>query len=77
MIPNDLPPWTVVYQQTQRWMKVGVFEAMTHDLRVILRLANGRDTSGVWRGIMRDIRSNLTSRLASGHDFREEKSGSD
>ena len=32
-----------VYQQTQRWLKVGVFEAMVHDLRVLLRLAEGRN----------------------------------
>jgi transposase len=23
-MPNDLPPWTVVYQQTQRWIRAGV-----------------------------------------------------
>ena len=28
MLPNDLPPWAAVYQQTQRWLKAGVFEAM-------------------------------------------------
>ncbi len=33
----------VVYQQTQRWLKAGVFEAMVHDLRVLLRLAEGRN----------------------------------
>lgn len=42
MMPNDLPPWEAVYQQTQRWLKAGVFEAMVHDLRVLLRLAEGR-----------------------------------
>lgn len=42
MMPNDLPPWHAVYQQTQRWLKAGVFEAMVHDLRVLLRLAAGR-----------------------------------
>jgi transposase len=42
MMPNDLPPWTVVYQQTQRWLKAGVFEALVHDLRVLLRLGAGR-----------------------------------
>jgi transposase len=39
LMPNDLPPWFTVYQQTQRWLKAGVFEAMAHDLRAILRLA--------------------------------------
>lgn len=42
MMPNDLPPWHTVYQQTQRWLKAGVFEALVHDLRVLLRLAQGR-----------------------------------
>jgi transposase len=42
MIPNDLPPWATIYQQAQRWLKAGVFEAMVHDLRALLRLAEGR-----------------------------------
>ena len=42
MIPNDLPPRHTVYQQTQRWLKAGVFEAMVHDLREVLRVAEGR-----------------------------------
>lgn len=41
-MPNDLPPWEAVYQQTQRWIAAGVFEAMVHDLRVILRVVEGR-----------------------------------
>jgi transposase len=42
LMPHDLPPWYTVQQQTQRWLKAGVFEAIVHDLRVILRLAEGR-----------------------------------
>jgi transposase len=42
MMPHDLPPWDVVYQQTQRWLKAGVFEALIHDLRAVLRIAEGR-----------------------------------
>ena len=41
-MPNDLPPWEAVYQQTRRWMAAGVFEAMTQDLRRILRILVGR-----------------------------------
>ena len=41
-MPHDLPPWYTVYQQTQRWLKAGVFEAMVHDLRVLLREMTGR-----------------------------------
>ena len=42
MMPNDLPPWEAVYQQTQRWLSAGVFEAIVHDLRMLLRLGEGR-----------------------------------
>jgi transposase len=42
MMPNDLPPWSAVYQQWQRWVRAGCFEAMVHDLRVILRERAGR-----------------------------------
>lgn len=41
-MPHELPPWEAVYQQTQRWLKAGVFEEMVHDLRVLLRLSEGR-----------------------------------
>jgi transposase len=49
MMPNDLRPWWVVYQQSQRWLRAGVFEAMANDLRMLLRLAQGREAqpSGV------------------------------
>jgi transposase len=42
LLPHDLPPWSVVYQQTQRWIRAEVFTAMNHDLRQILRLLGGR-----------------------------------
>ena len=42
MMPHDLPPWNLVCQQTQRWIKAGCFEAMAHDLRAILRLVLDR-----------------------------------
>jgi transposase len=41
-MPHDLPPWEAIYQQTQRWIKAGVFEDMVHDLRALLRLSEGR-----------------------------------
>ena len=41
MIPHDLPPWSTVHQQGQRWIKAGCFEAMAHDLRKLLRKALG------------------------------------
>src|SRR5499425_1945073 len=42
LMPHDLPPWYTVYQQSQRWLKAGVFEAIVHDLREVLRVAQGR-----------------------------------
>src|SRR5258707_7800306 len=42
MLPNDLPPWWVVYQQTRRWLAAGAFEAGVHDLPLFPRLAAGR-----------------------------------
>jgi transposase len=41
-MPNDLPPWPAVYQQGQRWLRAGAFEAIVRDLRALLRLAAGR-----------------------------------
>jgi transposase len=42
MMPHDLPPYYTIYQQTRRWLKAGVFAAIVHDLRELLRLAAGR-----------------------------------
>ena len=36
MMPHDLPPWHPVYPQGQRWLKVGVFDAIVQDLRAVL-----------------------------------------
>jgi len=36
-LPNDLPPWYTVYQQTQRWCRADVFEALVRDLPMLLR----------------------------------------
>ncbi len=44
MLPNDLPPWHAVQQQTQRWLRAGCFETMAADLRALLRLAARRDS---------------------------------
>ncbi|MHA7685322.1 IS5 family transposase [Cupriavidus sp. PET2-C1] len=42
LLPTNFPPWEAVYQQTQRWLRAGCFEAMVCDLRSILRVAQGR-----------------------------------
>src|ERR1700722_5238408 len=74
---NDLPPWEMVYQQTQRWIKAGVFETIVHDLRVVLRLAQGRkaDPSA---GIVdsRTLQSTPESGSRAGYDGAKKKKGS-
>lgn len=77
MMPNDLPPWPMVYQQTQRWIKADCFEAMAHDLRAILRLAMDRkaDPSAV---IMdsRTLQSTPESGARAGFDGHKKRKGS-
>ena len=41
-LPKDFPPWEMVYQQTRRRLAAGCFEAIVHDLRAVLRFADGR-----------------------------------
>ena len=77
MMPHDLPPWPVVYQQTQRWLKAGVFETMVHDLRALLRLAEGRDeqpTAAIFDG--RTMQSTPESGHRAGYDGYKRKKGS-
>jgi hypothetical protein len=41
-MPNDLPPWHALFGQAQHWLWTGCFEMPVHDLRAVLRLAEGR-----------------------------------
>ena len=43
LLPNDLPPWWAVQQQTRRWIRAGCFEPMAADLRAVLPIAAGRE----------------------------------
>ena len=76
-MPHDLPPWEAVYQQTQRWIKAGVFEQMVHDLRVLLRLSKNR-ASEPKAAILdsRTLRSTPESGSRSGYDGHKRKKGS-
>ena len=77
MMPNDLPPWFTVYQQTQRWIKAGVFEAIVHDLRALLRLAKGRKeqpTAAIFDS--RTLQSTPESGERAGYDGHKRKRGS-
>jgi transposase len=76
-MPHDLPPWEAVYQQTQRWIKAGVFEEMIHDLRVLLRLSEARapaPTAAILDS--RTLRSTPESGHRGGYDGHKGKQGS-
>jgi transposase len=77
MMPNDLPPWEMVYQQTQRWLKAGVFEAIVQDVRALLRLAEGRaeqPTAAVFDS--RTLQSSAESGARAGYDGAKRRKGS-
>ena len=42
LMPHDLPPWPVVYQQMRRWLDAGCFPILVEDLRILLREFAGR-----------------------------------
>jgi len=68
-MPHDLPPWKAVYQQTQRWLKAGVFEAIVHDLRMLLRLSENKapePTAAILDS--RTLRSTTESGSRGGYD---------
>lgn len=77
MLPNDLPPWEAVYQQSRRWLDAGCFEAMVSDLRSIIRVAQGRQgqpSAMVMDG--RTLQSSCESGPRAGYDGYKRKRGS-
>jgi transposase len=76
LMPNDLPPWHVVYDQTQRWLKAGVFESMVHDLRTLLRMAEGRNADPSAAILdSRTLQSTPESGGRAGYDGAKRKKG--
>ena len=76
-MPHDLPPWEAVYQQSQRWLRAGVFEEMVHDLRVLLRLSEGRASDPTATILdSRTLRSTTESGSRGGYDGAKRKKGS-
>jgi transposase len=77
MLPHDFPPWEAVYQQTQRWLRAGVFETIVHDLRVLLRLGEGRNKEPTATILdSRTLRSSPESGHRAGYDGAKRKKGS-
>jgi len=77
MLPHEFPPWEAVYQQTSRWIAAGCFEALVHDLRAILRLAEGRradPSAAVFDS--RTLQSSPESGTRAGYDGHKRKKGS-
>jgi transposase len=76
MLPNDLPPWAAVHQQTQRWIKAGCFEALAHDLREVLRVAAGRAEQPTAVIVdSRTVQSTPTSGARAGYDGAKRRKG--
>jgi transposase len=76
-LPNDLPPWQAVYQQSQRWMASGVFAEMAKDLRELLRLLAGRDPQPSAAILdSRTLQSTPESGHRAGYDGAKRKKGS-
>ena len=76
MMPNDLPPWPAVYQQWQRWVRAGYFEAMVHDLRVILRAKAGHTAQPTAMILdSRTLQSTPESGARAGYDGAKRRKG--
>lgn len=77
MLPNDLPPWEAVYQQSRRWLDAGCFEAMVSDLRSTIRVAQGKQgqpSAVVFDG--RTLQSSCESGPRAGYDGYKRRNGS-
>jgi transposase len=75
-MPNDLSSWFAVYQQTQRWLQAGCFEALVHDLRAVLRMKDGRPPEPTAAIIdSRTLRSTRRAALAQAMTARSASEG--
>jgi len=76
-MPNDLPPWEAIYQQSQRWLAAAVFETMSQDLRRILRcLENRHEEPSAAVFDSRTLQSTPESGDRAGYDGAKRKKGS-
>src|SRR5512143_4042793 len=76
-LPHDFPPWEIVYQQTLRWIRAGVFEAMVHDWRLLLRdFANRKAWPTAAILDSRTLQSTPESGHRAGWDGTKRKTGS-
>src|SRR5580704_17859555 len=77
LMPHEFPPWWVVQQQTQRWLRAGCFEAMAHDLRAILRMVQERNPEPTAVILdSRTLQSTPESGARAGFDGHKKRKGS-
>lgn len=77
MMPNDLPPWNVVYQQMRRWMDARCFEMLVEDLRMLLREFAGRRAQPTAMVLdSRTLQSTPESGARAGYDGAKRRKGS-
>lgn len=76
-LPNDLPPWHTVYQQTQRWFRAGCFAAIVADLRALIRLGEGKSvepTPAIFES--RTLAGSIENGKRGGYDGPKKRTGS-
>lgn len=77
LLPNDFPPWQMVYQQFRRWNDAGCFEAMVQDMRSIIRAGDarkGQPSAVILDG--RTLQSTCESGPRAGYDGYKRRRGS-
>lgn len=76
-LPHDLLPWAACYQQGARWRDARVFEALTDDLRQLLRLnSERRATPSAVILDSRTLQSTPESGHRAGYDGAKRRKGS-
>jgi len=77
MMPHDLPPWYVTYQQMRRWMSARCFETMVEDLRLLLReFAGHKGQPSAMVIDSRALQSTPESGARAGYDGAKRRRGS-
>ena len=76
-LPHDFPPASAVYQQARRWIAAGVFEVISHDLRMIVRMVEEREAQPTAAILdARTLQSTPESGGRAGYDGAKKKKGS-
>lgn len=77
MVPHDLPPWPIIYQQAQRWIRAQCFQVMIEDLRMLLREFAGRTEQPTAMVVdSRTLQSTPESGARAGYDGAKRRKGS-